>query len=281
MKQKPTQIILPRKTQQAATLFIAALSTASLQATLTVVNVDFGPDGQTVQTGLAAFTSDPGGATATWNGVDGTSPTAAGLLDSTGTATTVGLNFNSRGSFGALADQEVSAGAGAAGLLGDYLSSRADNNGFDLRGGNTISGLDPSLTYDLYLYGQGDNFEDTNNNGGQNAGFRLNGSTEVRHTSYDGTVGGDGVLVEDVEYVLFSGISPDATGAITFEYFNPGNGTTDPQFNDTSTGSVDLDGNNSRFSAVNGFQLVFTVPEPSSTLLLGLSGLGLLLRRRR
>ena len=161
---------------------------------------------------------------------------------------------------------------------------RAGDNGADLRI-STINGLVAGNAYDLYFYGQGDNFTATNFNGGQNTGFRI--GTDVRHTSYDGVSGGDGQLVEDVEYVLFTGIVADATGSITFEHFNPGTGVhgTDSSFFDSDTGSADLDGNASRFHALNAIQIVgdltVAVPEPSSfAVILGLGFAGLARRKR-
>ena len=64
--------------------------------------------------------------------------------------------------------------------------------------------------------------------------------------------------MEDIEYVKFTGIVADADGIITFEHFNPG--VTDPAFADSSTGSFDLDNNNSTVHAINGLQIVGDFP---------------------
>ncbi|WP_197526784.1 PEP-CTERM sorting domain-containing protein [Pirellulimonas nuda] len=249
------------------------------------INVDFGTGGA-VQTGLAAA-PDAAGAVAQWNGTTGGSPSVASLLDSFGNATAVGMSVGSRGAFSAATPHsEVSAAAGVADLMTDYLTSRANSNQEDLRTGQ-ITGLLAGSSYDLYFYGQGDNFVDTNNNGGQNVGVRI--GADVRHTSWDGVVGGDGFLVEDIEYVVFRGIVADGAGAISFEHFNPGTGAhaTDMSFWDSDGGAnaVDMDGNASRFHALNGVQIVGTfpapVPEPASLSLLLCAGIGMLAYRRR
>ena len=255
---------------------LTLLGCSSATHAATVVNVDFGT-GSGTQVGLAAAPDVAGGTSATWNGIGGASPTASDLLDSEGNATSVGLDFDSRSSFSNPSEQELNSGQAA--LFGDYLSSRANNNLFDLRAGNVISGLVAGNLYDLYIYGQGDNFTGTaaNNNGGQNVGIQI--GSEIQQTGFDGTPGGDGLLVEGIEFVLFTELEANADGEITFDYFNPGTGAGNP-----IASADDADANNARFSAINGFQIVgdFTpVPEPSSSFLVSLSAIGLLARRRR
>ena len=251
------------------------LAATSLVTNAAVVSIDFN-FGSPTHVGLAGA-PDTEGASAIWNGTNGTPINAA--LDSAGTVTPVGLTIDSRGSFNNLSDQELA--SGQVDLFSDYLSSRANSNSNDLRTGN-FSGLIPGNSYDLYFYGQGDNFTATSDNGGQNVGIRI--GSDVRHTSYDGTSGGDGQLVEDIEFVVFRSIVADSTGTIGFEHFNPGTGlhATDMSFFDSSTGLADVDGNPSRFHALNGVQIVgtFVIPEPSSLSLLGMAGL-LLFKRRR
>ena len=260
----------------------ATLLGATAQAD--VVNIDLN-DGiaENLYTGLAAA-SDPAGTAAIFNDV--ISNTSTGLVDSFGNATSVGVNLGGGNIFNNRVDQELAAdpngdGSTIANLLGDYAGLRDDNGG-EIRTGN-INGLVAGNAYDIYLYGQGDNFGG-GINGGQNTGFRI--GTDVRHTSHDGVNGGDGNLVEDIEYVLFSGIVADATGTIVLDYFAPGVGTngTDPSLVDSDTGSADVDGNVSRFAALNAIQIVgdlTAVPEPSSfAVILGLGFAGLARRKR-
>jgi len=67
------------------------------------------------------------------------------------------------------------------------------------------------------------------------------------------------------------------TGEIPFATFN----FTKQDGVDEFTIVVDNGGEGNNFAAINGFSLTAPVPEPSSTLLLGLGSLGLLARRRR
>jgi hypothetical protein len=110
----------------------------------------------------------------------------------------------------------------------------------------TITGLDTSLTYNLYSVSQG---------GG--AGF--DGNDDTHTVTGDVVYGpstvnrGDARLLGDFHTVL--GVSPDGSGQIV----------------------LSLDASN---PALNGL-LIEAVPEPSSTALLGLGGLALILRRRK
>jgi len=202
-----------------------------------VISIDFSPMGTPTQSGLAAA-PDANGAAAIWNIANTGSPTVAGALDTSGTTTPVQFSINSRGIFNGPNWQELQ--SGQAGLFSNYLTSRANNSQNDLRTGS-ITGLIPGNAYDFYVYGQGDNFDPAGGaNGGQNVGVRI--GTDVRHTSFDGVQGGDGLLVEDIEYVLFPALIADATGTINFEHFNPGVGLhgTDPTFFDSDTGLASL-----------------------------------------
>jgi len=176
-----------------------------------LISVDFGRFADNpvspspLYSGLAAAPDVAGGGT--WNRVF--SPTASGLVDSTNTASAVGINSDNVSFFSSLpspydffptpTDQEVS--GGFSDLFGDYLFS--SNNNLESLVTASIFGLVPGNAYDLYFYGQGDNFTSSGSFGGQNVGVRI--GTDVRHTSHDGVLGGDGLIVEDIEYVVFSG----------------------------------------------------------------------------
>ena len=248
-----------------ARVFVSQI-TPAVQAE--VINVDFNRSSSSFFTYSGLGAVPDAAANTIWNATVGGMPTPSGLLDSTGAATSVGLAIGAPSAFDSFSfgfgfgfpfpdgDHEITTHTE---LFADYVFSTASDSGADLQT-STINGLIPGNSYDLYIYGQGDNFEGSNSFGGQNVGVRI--GTDVRHTSYDGIPGGDGLLVEDIEYVKFTGIVADADGVITFEHFNPGVGIhgTDPAFADSSTGSFDLDNNNSRFHAMNGLQIVGDFP---------------------
>ena len=231
-----------------------------------LVSIDFGSSSPTrLYSGQAAAPDVAGGGT--WNGAF-FSTTISGLVDSTNAATPVGITFSDGFTFDNARDQEVSAAGGFANLFRDYifLASLVDGRFTESLVTASIFGLEPGNAYDLYFYGQGDNFSSGSTSGGQNVGVRI--GTDVRHTSHDGVRGGDGLLVEDIEYVVFTGIVADSLGQINFEHFNPGLGLhgTDSTFFDSSLlaagdpRAVDPDGVNSGFHVLNGIQIVGEFP---------------------
>jgi MYXO-CTERM domain-containing protein len=157
--------------------------------------------------------------------------------------------------------------------MSDYAVLEATNSATIKSATGLFSGLVPSGTYDLYFYGQGDNFTNSGPSG-QNTLFTLGG--ESKQTGWDGFTSGDGLLLEGIEFVKFT-VEADAEGRIVFSWANvvPGLG---------GNVETDADGTASRFAALNAIQLVSTtptaVPEPTVALL-GTFGLLALLRRRR
>jgi hypothetical protein len=252
-----------------ATACCALVAAVSAQ----VINIDFDESSvNSIYQGLAAA-PDPAGGSAQWNRVTGSGTTtisASNLSDSSGSATSVGIELAINGSFLELAGQQEMGGVGGVyqDLMSDYVFLSSPTNTQVVTKSGTIFGLDPAMLYDVYLYAQGDDFT-VDFSPGQNALITINGIS--KQTSWDGVVGGDGLLVEGIEYVRFT-VQPDVLGEIGFTYANVVSG---PGGNVVT----DLDGVNSRFAAINAIQIV-AVPEPSIALLGGAGLFGLLRRRR-
>jgi hypothetical protein len=259
-------------------LFRCLLSIACMAglARAAVVNVDFNHLAlPSTQTGTAAA-PDEQGTSAIWNSIvrqawEDTVDTGY-LVDSAGNLTSVALSLGINGSHSKpTGDQELSGGFSA--LMSDYAFLSSGSNQLVQQESAVLSGLVPSGSYDLYFYGQGDKFTG-NVFRGQNTLFTLGGDS--KQTSWDGIAGGNGMLVEGVEFVRFTAVA-DLDGKIAFTWANvvagPGGNV-----------AADLDGTSSMFAAFNGLQIVElaadAVPEPSAALLAGL-GLFALLHRRR
>lgn len=254
--------------------FISLLLAFSGPLAAQSLNIDFDKDSTSlVYQGLAAA-PDLAGNAAIWNSVYGSGTSTiskSNLIDSTGQSTDVGISLGINGSYVGAPGQQENGGVGLAyqSLMSDYVFLSATTNTEVLTKNGLITGLDPLKLYDIYLYAQGDNFEGQYSDG-QNALITLNGIS--KQTSWDGVPGGDGLLVEGIEYVRFR-VSPNATGEVSFTYENVVTGV---------NALSDLDGLNSRFAVINGLQIVdlSLVPEPS-TALLGAASLLVVLRRRR
>ena len=136
-------------------------------------------------------------------------------------------------------------GGGAPAAFVDSVTTDLLFNNFTL----TITGLDTSLTYDLYS---------TSHGGG--SGF--DGRNEA-HTVTGDMVYGPSALNRGASrlgaFHSFLGVSPDNSGTIVLV-------------------ASATDGSNN--PAFNGL-LINVIPEPSTTALFGLAGIGLVLRRRR
>ncbi len=237
-----------------------------------VINIDFDESANVqIYQGLAGA-NDPAGATALWNRLTGSGTTTISgnnLLDSDGDATGVGISLGINGSYlSAPGQQQLGTWKD---LMTDYVYLSATTPDQVLSKTGLIYGLDAGKLYDVYLYGQGNNFLETYSEG-QNTLFTIGGVS--KQTSWDGVEGGDGLLVEGIEYVKFSVIA-SPSGEIAFNYANvvagPGGNV-----------ATDLDGHSSRFGVLNGIQIVdvAAVPEPTSALLGAVGLLGLLRRRR-
>ena len=165
------------------------------------INIDFDKDATSlIYQGLAAA-PDPAGNAAIWNSVYGSGTTTiskSNLIDSSNHSTSVGISLGINGSYLSAPGQQENGGAGLAyqSLMSDYVYLAATTNTAVLTKDGLISGLDPLKLYDIYLYAQGDNFLGEYSDG-QNALITVGGVS--KRTSWDGVIGGDGLLVEGIE----------------------------------------------------------------------------------
>ncbi|WP_193214419.1 hypothetical protein [Luteolibacter marinus] len=247
----------------------------ALQAQM--INIDFSaPDDPYVFTGLAAV-PDPAGEAALWNQLPASTGGLVsffGLVDSYGNPTPVSIQLAINGYYSDPAGQQEMGGPGAPleGMMADYVYLSAPTNTQVVSKTGTIGGLVSGNAYDIYFYSQGNTFSGPYS-AGQNGLFNVGG--EIKQSSWDGTAGGDGLLVDGVEYVKFSAVADDR-GAVEFSWANVVAG---PDGNV----AVDLDGQSSRFAVINGIQIVdatAAVPELSAGLLGLLGGMMLFSRRR-
>jgi hypothetical protein len=274
-----------------------ALTAAALSnlASATVVNIDFATDTSGGYTGFGAAETVAGHTT--WNvaAYAGSSGSVAlsDMVDSTGAPTFFDFSLTGldtllgEGSQNPAGEMERSGGSGGySPLMRDYVRVDGVTSGTVATANGKISGLVVGGTYDLYFYGQGEIMNPASLqpslNRGQNSLFTVNGNS--KQTSWDGTLLGDNQLVEGIEFVKFTAVATNGGaegGVITFSFSNvvasgaTPNAATDLADNGNTSGNTA-----SRYGALNGFQIVSVVPEPSAALL-SLLGMAGLLRRRR
>lgn len=261
--------------------FTLAIAATCGLASATVVNIDFDTAASTYS-GLAAAPDVAGGATAHWNPLLAVAGSASSLAlqDSTNAATGIGFSLTGiTGSSGFIPrEQELS--GGYSDLMRDYVYVDSASSSTVASMTAQFTGLVVGGSYDLYLYGQGEYLDPASGSGGyrgQNTLFSTGASSA--QTSWDGVVGGNGLLANGVEYVVFTVVAADGGGlggVISFDIENVvpgGNVVTDAAPSSTGGGA--------RRGALNAIQLVSVVPEPSSVLLSMLGALGLMVRRRR
>lgn len=244
------------QTFAALMLGLAGSALTAYSSSAAVINIDFqrfadiAGGGTFNQLGAA-----PDAATnTTWNSVqfdDITTPVS--LVDSSGAASTVQVisHTTTVNMFGSLqpTGAQVANGSDANPLHDAHNLLREFVTQF---GGSTatltIGGLSSGSTYDFYLYGG-------NNNEGDDTRFTINGVSQ----DTTGVVASTTALTLGEDYVVFTGIAPDANGqiAVDWESIPPGAG------------------------GFYGLQIVENIiPEPASLALLGLGG-SLLISRRR
>jgi hypothetical protein len=204
-----------------------------LTAHAATVNVDFDSNGSPTFAGTAVL----GGGT--WNGVGGdqNGVTVSGLFDSTGLATAVSLSISPSGYYDATDGGNTPAGD-ADSLLRDYRN-RDGNNPFTV----TLTGLSIGATYDLVLYGAGDQPDQ----GSIFSGALTGTTTAAQRDSY----------VQGVNYIRGLAVA-DSNGSLV----------------------ITVSPNASQYSVMNGLQ-ISEVPEPGSALMGMLGSAVFFLRRRR
>ncbi len=297
-----------------ATLLLLTLAALPGASSATVVNFDFNlrldnDDNSNVvpdtYVGLGAA-PDSGGNTH-WNSVRRTSSgnvSSASALnsgasgggpirDSSGVATTVDILLTSTTSLAgetnighqrSVGQQELGSALGYEDLMADFL--QLDAPGTDSAGNlgtvnGTINGLTAGGVYEIFFYGQSTIYGTPGSTtSGANSFFAitdgLGGSVlgSGEQTGWDGTNGGNGALVEGIEYVKLTATA-NASGEIFFIWQNVIAGV-----NVATDAATDGTGGSSDLASLNAIQVV-SVPEPSAAFLGGLGLLGLVLRRRR
>jgi MYXO-CTERM domain-containing protein len=215
------------------------------------------------------------------------------IRDSSGTATTVDILLTSTTGVAGETNigQQRSVGQQELGTVPDYEDLMADFLQLDAPGtdsaGNlgtingTINGLIAGGIYEIFFYGQSTIYGTPGSTtSGANSFFAitdgLGGSVigSGEQTGWDGTNGGDGALVEGIEYVKLTATA-NASGEIFFIWQNVMAGV-----NVATDAATDGTGGSSDLGSLNAIQIV-SVPEPSAAFLGGLGLFGLVLRRRR
>jgi hypothetical protein len=222
---------------------VALLSTNAASAAVISVNLtSSGAQSTIVNPGYGLWAE--GGNT--WNTGRLSSGTSSSYVDSGGNATTVALTLS--WTAGGLQATNNNNGWGP-----DDLTVQGTYGGNNANGANTatISGLGINQPYELLFYHAANNANETETANGVSP-EDFTGIT----TTADSDVYEDGFGAAAGHFLYYSSVSADGSGDIV----------------------ILMDGVG--YETVTGFQ-IRSVPEPSSTALLGLGGLALMLRRRK
>lgn len=184
-----------------------------------------------------------------WNDLAGGSGGPVALLDDSGAATSAMVSWGAGGTWGGTAAAPLS---GDRALMGAWLD------------GNSTSVTNiPYATYDVIIYGSSDA-----GNSGRSLGWTVNGSEVKSGGTFADPLSADGnyffgthvdgsTATNNPSYIRINGLSGDLTIG---DHSDPATSTRSP---------------------IAGFQIIEVVPEPSSSMLLGLGGMLLILRRRK
>jgi hypothetical protein len=238
-------------------LLIAAASIAApTSASAALISVNLQSSQSTVSNPTYGLWTE---AANTWN-ISGTS--SSNLVDSSGVGTTTVGFSTSHGSLG---------GNGSFGPDELTNKGRYGANDSTTIGYHTISGLVDGQAYELLFYHAQNHTNEIE---------IANGVVTPELSLGAGDVISGGVAPED-----FTGSTTTAGSTVYVDGFDTTNGAGSTFYyyssiTADSSGEIVITTDGGGYEIVTGFQ-IRTVPEPSSTALLGLGGLALLLRRRR
>ncbi len=262
MKMKRYKTTLNLAAVAASTLAITGISANAA----TVWNVNIGSPDLAGYQGAATENAATG---STWNAV--TSGTVTTLNDYTG-SNAAGVTLEIAPTAGSAIDfrtQDITGDAIFDTFMMDDNGGLPDDDVNDDPFIVTFGNLNSGSTYDLVVYSDWYHYNIHGMPVTQTAGTGLTGTFYINSERLGHSTGIVGALLEDTDsaasntprthasnYARFNGLSSDGVNTLAFSMA----GSTAP---------------------INGFQLIETVPEPSTTALLGLGGLALILRRRK
>ena len=238
------------KTTITNTVLASLLAAGSVSAALVNVNFHNDSGGETE----ADLDGPLGGASSTWN--QSTSASGTDVLNSANVATTIDWAFAH-----SLEENDTNNWADPARkmLIGSFGQfGKGEDSTL------TISGLVAGQLYNVAIAASR-----LRNNGTEHSygTFSTSNNTTSSSQTVDATsINGD-AWVSGTNYALFENVEADGSGEISI-------------LADASNGAVVGEAGDGRRLHLNGFQIE-SVPEPSTTALLGLGGLALILRRRK